>query len=62
MYLPRTFAPESTIRKISRGRSKIAKEGWLAACRLKSSNECSGRTVSIAGSSSVTTRSTTNRD
>src|SRR5437879_3727588 len=62
MYLPRTFAPESTIRKISRGRSKIAKQGWLAACRLKSSNECSGRTVSIAGSSSVTTRSTTNRD
>src|SRR5882724_640013 len=62
MYLPRTFAPESTIRKISRGRSKIAKEGWLAAYRLKSSNECSGRTVSIAGSSSVTTRSATNMD
>src|SRR6266404_949600 len=62
MYLPRTFAPESTIRKISRGRSKIAKEGWLAACRLKSSNECSGRTASIAGSSSVTTRSATNMD
>ncbi len=58
----RTFAPERTIRKISTGRARSAKQAWLAACRLRSNNERAGRTVSFAGSSSVTIRSTTNTD
>jgi hypothetical protein len=58
----RTFEPEFSIRKISRGCARSAKRPWLAACRLKSNNERAGRTVSIAGSSSVTTHSETKRD
>jgi hypothetical protein len=39
MQNPRTFAPERSIRKISIGCSKSAKEAWLATCHLKSSND-----------------------
>src|SRR5260370_39255067 len=62
MHSPRTIAPVSFIPKILGGCARSAKQAWLVACRLKPSNERSGRTASIAGSSSVTTRSTTNRD
>src|SRR6266403_1802412 len=56
-FRARTYHPEDLDRC-----ARSAKQAWLAACRLRSNNERAGRTVSIAGSSSVTTRSATNRD
>ena len=55
-FRARTYHPEDLDRV-----RRSATQAWLVVCRLRSNNERAGRTVSIAGSFSVTIRSTTNR-
>ena len=55
------FAHGCSIPKISSGCGRSGRRPFHAGCRLKSNNAHGGRMASTVGSSSVTTRSATNR-